>query len=160
MPLRARSRSGDAAYHITGECERLFCETLKAVFLVERDADLENSLVMGAHETRTGGCAGMRIKSSGKTITGLPIQRAVQSAGNLPTPSPSPDGLVYSDSTVLVKEYMEVYDYHATGICFRGFIAEKSGERVMFMFFDKEILGQDLKPGYIQLTSSFADKKC
>jgi len=38
-----------AAYHITEEGERLFCEKLKAIFLVERKAVKEDSLVMGLH---------------------------------------------------------------------------------------------------------------
>lgn len=151
-PLKKRARSGDAAHNITGECERLFCETLRAVFLVERDGGLENSLVMGAqHEARMGGHAGA-VKSPGVNA-GMPIRRMAPPVGNLPTPSPSPDGLVYAESAVLVREYMEVYDYHATGTCFRGFVAEKNGERAMFAFFDKDVIGQDLKPGYVTLSA-------
>ena len=46
-----QSRSGDAAYHITEECERLFCETLRTAFLVEKNAGAaRNSLVMGTLE--------------------------------------------------------------------------------------------------------------
>jgi hypothetical protein len=46
-----QSRSGDAAYNITEECERLFCETLRTAFLVEKNAGAaRNSLVMGTLE--------------------------------------------------------------------------------------------------------------
>ena len=49
--LQRQSRSGDAAYNITEECERLFCETLRTAFLVEKNAGAErNSLVMGTLE--------------------------------------------------------------------------------------------------------------
>ena len=34
---------------MTEECERLFCETLKAVFLGERSTATQDSLVTGAH---------------------------------------------------------------------------------------------------------------
>ena len=49
--LQQQSRSGDAAYNITEECERLFCETLRTAFLVEKNAGAaRNSLVMGTLE--------------------------------------------------------------------------------------------------------------
>jgi len=38
----------EAAQTITGECERLFCDTLCAIFLGERNLALQQSLVMGA----------------------------------------------------------------------------------------------------------------
>jgi len=34
-------------YHITEECERLFCDKLEAIFLVEREVAKQKSLVMG-----------------------------------------------------------------------------------------------------------------
>ncbi len=43
------ARGGGAAYTVTEECERLFCETLKAVFLGERNTVGQDSLVTGAH---------------------------------------------------------------------------------------------------------------
>ncbi|KAG9815477.1 hypothetical protein KCU90_g25215, partial [Aureobasidium melanogenum] len=45
--IKARSRSGGAAYTITEECERLFCETLDTVFLGEGNTVAQDSLVMG-----------------------------------------------------------------------------------------------------------------
>ena len=48
-PSNAGARRGKvgAAHHITEGSERLFCETLKSTFLVERKAVKEDSLVMG-----------------------------------------------------------------------------------------------------------------
>jgi hypothetical protein len=46
----------------------------------------------------------------------------------------------------LVRDYVEVWDY-AGGARFRGFVAEKDDERALFVFFDKEVIGKDLKPG-------------
>ena len=46
-PTRSRGKGG-AAYTITEESERLFCDTLRAVFLGERKAADAGALVMGA----------------------------------------------------------------------------------------------------------------
>lgn len=42
---------GEAAYTIPGECERLFCDTLSAVFLGERGLAGQESLGMGAYHS-------------------------------------------------------------------------------------------------------------
>lgn len=139
--LQARKRSGDAACHITEECERLFCETLKTVFLVEKDAGLENSLVMDLRNTRIDG--GRPIAQS----TPAAMPKNTNFAHGQPTPSPSPDGRLYPTPGGLVREYVEVWDY-AGGARFRGFVAEQDDDmRAMFIFFDKEVIGMDLKPG-------------
>lgn len=129
--LRARKRSGDAAFHITEECERLFCETLKTVFLVEKDTGLETSLLMDLRNTSSN----------------VPIPQSTIVHHGQPTPSASPDGRLYPNTGGLLREYVEVWDY-AGGARFRGFVAEKDDMRSMFIFFDREVVGMDLKPGY------------
>lgn len=154
-----QSRSGDAAHHITEECERLFCETLRTAFLVEKNAGAaRNSLVMGALEQgRTDeSAADVDMLSEtppydhGGHAVGMPVQmqQQRQRKSSLPTPAPSPGTLAYApvQSGGLIKEYLEVYDYHCTGTRFRGFVAEKR-ERALFVFFDREVMEQDLKPG-------------
>ena len=151
-----QSRGGDAAYHITEECERLFCETLRTAFLVEKNAGAaRNLLVMGALEQgRTDESA---ADLSSKTppydhghAVGLPMpmQQQRQRKPSLPTPAPSPGTVAYApiQSGSMIKQYLEVYDYHSTGTRFRGFVAEKR-ERALFVFFDREVMEQDLKPG-------------
>lgn len=141
--LSARRRSGDAALHITEECERLFCETLKTVFLVEKDSGLENSLVMDLR-TNNG-------HHDGHGSDAQPIPQSTVLRHGQVTPSPSPDGRVFPKSEGgMIKEYVEVYDY-AGGARFRGFVAEKEDMRSMFIFFDKEVIGMDLKPGLMSL---------
>ncbi|KAK4548994.1 hypothetical protein LTR36_008767 [Oleoguttula mirabilis] len=132
---KGRTRSGDAAHHITEECERLFCETLKAVFLVEKNTGLENSLVMDVQH------------NSSNMNSARDIPQHTITKHDLPTPSPSPDGRIYPKKEGgLIREYVEMWDY-AGGTRFRGFVVEKEDERAMFVLFDKEVIGKDLKPG-------------
>jgi len=153
--LQQQSRSGDAAYHITEECERLFCETLRTAFLVEKNAGAErNSLVMGAFEQgrMDGNVADMSKKTYydyGHAV-GMPVQQQRPRQTSLPTPAPSPGTTVVypSDhSGGMIREYLEVYDYHSTGVRFRSFVAEQGASRALFVFFDREVMEQDLKPG-------------
>lgn len=44
-----RNNRGEAAQTITEECERLFCDTLSALFLGERNGRQRTSLAMGAN---------------------------------------------------------------------------------------------------------------
>jgi len=160
--LQQQSRSGDAAYNITEECERLFCETLRTAFLVEKNAGAaRNSLVMGALEQgRTDESAADMLSETppydhhGGHAVGMPVQmhQHRQRKPSLPTPAPSPGTLAYApaQSGEVIKEYLEVYDYHSTGTRFRGFVAEKR-ERALFVFFDREVMEQDLKPGLTSL---------
>ncbi|KAK3669620.1 hypothetical protein LTR78_010495 [Recurvomyces mirabilis] len=137
--LKARSRSGDAAHYITEECERLFCETMKAVFLVEKNSGRQNSLVMDVHN----------ISNSSQESNGVDIPQHHDSVmkHGIPTPSTSPDGRDYPKTGGVVKDYVEIWDY-VGGARFRGFVAETQDERSLFVFFDKEVIGKDLKPGY------------
>jgi hypothetical protein len=152
-----QSRSGDAAYNITEECERLFCETLRTAFLVEKNADAaRNSLVMGTLEQGHTDESVTDLSSKtppydhGGNAVGMPVQmqQQRQRKPSLPTPAPSPGTLAYApvQSGGMIKEYLEVYDYHSTGTRFRGFVAEKR-ERALFVFFDREVMEHDLKPG-------------
>jgi hypothetical protein len=45
-----------------------------------------------------------------------------------------------------ITDYIEMWDY-VGGIRFRGFVAEKEGEKAMFVFFDESVIGGDLKAG-------------
>ncbi|KAK0800710.1 hypothetical protein LTR59_005615 [Friedmanniomyces endolithicus] len=98
---------------------------------------------MYAQESRSSGGDG-----NGENPIGVDIPRTIH---GLPTPSPSPDGRSYlKRGGGAVKEYVEVFDY-VGGARFRGFVAEKGSERSMFVFFDKEVIGKDLKPGLMIL---------
>lgn len=148
-----QQRSGDAAYYITEECERLFCETLRTAFLVEKNAGAaRNSLVMGALEQ--GHTDESAVDMSKKTTlyggaVRMPVGQQRPRQASLPTPAPSPGTTVYPSvhSGGMIRDYLEVYDYHSTGVRFRSFVAEQGDSRALFVFFDREVMEQDLKPG-------------
>ncbi|KAI9776716.1 MAG: hypothetical protein M1835_005446 [Candelina submexicana] len=94
------------------KCERLFCETLKAVFLGEKGTADKDSLVVGAQYVQ------------------------------------NPDG--HSKGTTQFQYWIEVWDY-AGGSLFRGFIIEKANKKCLYVFFDQQVIGRDLKHGLIAL---------
>jgi len=133
-----RASRGGAAYTITEECERLFCETLKAVFLGEGNIAFKDSLVTGMQNYKD-------ITSKFDSDINAHSRYEYKTRG---LPSPEMDG--FAQRRGLVTEWLEMYDY-VGGTRFRGFVAEKNGERTMFVFFDNEVIGNDLKPGLMAL---------
>lgn len=49
-----------------------------------------------------------------------------------------------------VTDWMEIWDY-AGGNSFRAFVAENMGEKNLFVFFDANVLGRDLKKALVAL---------
>ncbi|KAI5922754.1 ornithine decarboxylase antizyme-domain-containing protein [Camillea tinctor] len=119
------SRRGGATLQIREECERFFCETMKAVFPGERDT-----------------------AGNGSYLTGV-RQCALTPPDDYPTPPSSVSGRP-STSTVDVRGWMEFWDY-AGGASFRAFVAEDGDEMSLFAFFDSGLVGRDLKQALIAL---------
>ncbi|KAF2088454.1 hypothetical protein K490DRAFT_72874 [Saccharata proteae CBS 121410] len=133
------ARRGGAACTIAGECERLFCETLKTVFLGEGNQDCQDSLAMGMYNINdTDATTAKRFESYDSGI-GLPTPPAMTSGLNGPAVH---DGLV--------QQWIEVWDY-AGGARFRGFVAGEDEDKSMFVFFDEAAMVKDLKPGLMAL---------
>jgi hypothetical protein len=138
-------RRGGAAYTITGESERLFCETLRAVFLGEGNLAYQDSLVTGVQNDQQ--------LLQGHSDYGCDVRSSGSGSGSMAgyedrihgLPFPEVDGFV--ERRGLVTQWVEIWDY-VGGARFRGFVAEKEdGERAMFVFFDDGVVGSDLKPG-------------
>jgi hypothetical protein len=106
--------------------ERLFCETLRSVFLGEGSQHREDSLVMGMHSTSN---------DYGFEVEGYP-DRLMD--------SPEPE--TFNSDKGVVSDWIEMWDY-VGGIRFRGFVADKKDERAMFVFFDQSVVVGDLKAG-------------
>jgi hypothetical protein len=117
-------RGEGTTYTITEECERLFCDALRAVFLGEGKMAPNGSLVLG---TKLQG-------RSGAAAAAAAVAPAAAAKGR-----------------VAVDNWFEIWDY-AGGSSFRGFVATRDGgggnrEKTMFVFFERDAIVQDLKPG-------------
>ncbi|KAF2650513.1 hypothetical protein K491DRAFT_608600 [Lophiostoma macrostomum CBS 122681] len=138
QPSRSgRARRGGAAYHITEECERLFCETLRTVFLGEGDMARQDSLVMSMHKQLP----------ADVNDYGVQVQQFADQGTGLPSP-PESDGPAVAKGSIC--DWIETWDY-VGGIMFRGFVAENDGEKAMFVFFDQAVIWGDLKAGLMAL---------
>ncbi|KAF2625662.1 hypothetical protein BU25DRAFT_432629 [Macroventuria anomochaeta] len=127
--LQSKARRGGAAYTIAVECERLFCETLRSVFLGEGNQRQQDSLVVGVLNNND--------------------QYAAPDYG---TPGSVQEVAAGSGNKSIVTDCIEMWDY-VGGIRFRGFVAEKRDEKAMFVFFDQAVMQSsgDLKAGLMAL---------
>ncbi|KAM9874008.1 hypothetical protein VDGE_00022 [Verticillium dahliae] len=137
-----RSRRGGAALSIREECERFFCERMSAVFQGERNADAKASGLMGVHAllptppndnpdaSYFGGRDGF---AAAKTQHG--VQR-------------HDDDL--AGSGTVVTAWLEIWDF-AGGASFRAFVGDDGLERSLFVFFDGNVVGVDLKKALMAL---------
>ncbi|KAI0389541.1 ornithine decarboxylase antizyme-domain-containing protein [Xylariaceae sp. FL0594] len=118
------SRRGGATFQIREECERFFCETMRAVFQGEWNA-----------------------VSNGSCLTG--VYGVLTPPDDIPTP---PSSLPRSglNAAVDIKAWLEFWDY-AGGASFRAFVAEENNEKSLFAFFDAGLVGRDLKQALIAL---------
>jgi len=156
------SGSSGAAYTIAEECERLFCGTLEAVFLGEGNTTVQDPLAMGMRFTQAA-----HNTDLARPDVGVRMDSVVLGPTGLPTPSPSPHGVLglsmHPDAHPQPKEmhrqvqkpgavtdWLEIWDYSG-GLRFRGFVAAKDGVRSLFVFFDNEVIGKDLKQGLMAL---------
>lgn len=123
------------------------------MFLVEKSAGLRDPLVVDSRYWKDHGGYAADGKAGSPDLQ-QQQQRTIL-RHDLPTPSPSPDGKIHPlQRAGLVSGYVEVFDY-AGGLRFRGFVAEKGDERSLFIFFDQEVMAQDLKPGYVFTLPAF-----
>ncbi|KAI0201928.1 ornithine decarboxylase antizyme-domain-containing protein [Astrocystis sublimbata] len=121
------SRRGGATFQIREECERFFCETVRAVF---------------QSEWNTAG--------NGSCLTG--VQGVLTPPDSYDPPSKLSRSLQGRSprSPVSVTGWLEFWDY-VGGASFRAFAADKGDEKSLFAFFDSGLVGQDLKQALIAL---------
>lgn len=121
--------------------------------MVEKNTAIEDSLVMDASNNDKS--MGEHVFATTQARAGaiavptmVPDQRGNGAFGRhgLPTPAASPGAHVFEAGTGIVQAYLEMHDY-AIDATFRGFIVEKDDARAMFVFFDQDVVGQDLKSG-------------
>jgi len=121
---KRKSRREGAAYHIREECERLFCETMKAVFLGEEGKAAYNGsigMVTNAHS---------------------PADDSVTAYNNY--------YFAYGKAGQAMDAWIEVWDY-SSGCSFRVFVGGNGENKSLFAFFDSAVVGSDLKQGLMAL---------
>ncbi|KAL5321906.1 hypothetical protein ACEPPN_009870 [Leptodophora sp. 'Broadleaf-Isolate-01'] len=122
---RRKSRKEGAAYLIREECERLFCETMKVVFLGDAGKATNNgSIVMGANAHS-------------------PPDDSVNVYNDYFVKQPSQ----------ALDAWVEIWDYSG-GCSFRGFVGGDGDKKSLFAFFDSAVVGRDLKQGQVQSARS------
>ncbi|KAK1980918.1 ornithine decarboxylase antizyme [Colletotrichum cereale] len=150
VPGKRISRRGGAALSIREECERFFCESMRAVFRGETDTGPRGS---GLHQ---GVYNNNNNNNNGST-----------NATMLQTPPPDEDLAVQphsfggrcgaadgnpmaSSAPAPATAWLEVWDF-AGGASFRAFVADDGTERSLFALFDRNVIGRDLKPALMAL---------
>lgn len=140
--MRGSKRKEGAAYTIAGECERLFCGALRAAF----SGSLEGQMVM-QNDNRVVAAARRSSRGSEASSYGSQAGFGEDLVLRSPVLEPIATGGVKEGNTI--EQFFEVFNY-AGGGTFRGFTAsDEKGMRSMFVFFEEEKLGHDLKPRYV-----------
>ncbi|OJD22606.1 hypothetical protein ACJ73_06049 [Blastomyces percursus] len=124
---KAPGCDGEAVQTITEECERLFCDTLWAVFLGERQLAQQQSLVVGAARNNNNNTNHNNNKIINVSVMPMkPVSSRIQN-------------------------FIEVWDYAGDTI-YRGFVAADGNQRTLFVFFDRHTCsGQGFKSGLMAL---------
>lgn len=175
-----RSRRGGATLRIREECERFFCETMKAVFHGERNAAHHVSGLTGVYHHQPSNRSRHHQEDAEESDTGSSVTSSIDSGyfgsytgdsshrrsdvqhqqqqQQLTPPYDARDeilcgnGSCESNNPVEVTAWMEIWDYQG-GASFLAFVAEDiaSGEKSLFTFFDAGIVGRDLKKALVAL---------
>jgi len=119
---RRTGRKEGAAYHIREKCERLFCETMKDVFLGDEG------------RTSSNGSIGM-----GANADSAPDDRLDVHSNYFPRWQGQP-----------IDAWIEVWDY-AGGCSFRGFVGGNGDTKSLFVFFDSSVVEREQKQGLMAL---------
>ncbi|KAI9782664.1 MAG: hypothetical protein M1816_001735 [Peltula sp. TS41687] len=144
-----------ATYTIPEECERLFCDTLAALFLGEGKSARKGSLGMGMGYHQNQSDKNTNTSSTAATSV-MMTTRGGRRTGGINKNNNN------NNKVSIIRDWLEIWDY-VGGSCFRGCVVEeKDGRKSMFVFFEAYTLEQqDLKPGLMSIielaTSSHFD---
>ncbi|KAL2173670.1 ornithine decarboxylase antizyme-domain-containing protein [Thermothelomyces heterothallicus CBS 202.75] len=162
------AESGSSAWHrrregatlrIREECERFFCESLRAMLLGERNAALQGSGLASVYSNNYNN----NNSSYNDSITNNASRSdgRAQAVGNYGQLTP-PDDYPIGDETLMgsrgfgtpgnVLSWLEIWDY-AGGSSFRGFVAcdTRRETRSLFVFLDAHSITRDLKQALVAL---------
>ncbi|KAK4234759.1 ornithine decarboxylase antizyme-domain-containing protein [Achaetomium macrosporum] len=152
-------RRGGAALRIREECERFFCETLRVMFLGERNATLQSSGLASVNDNYDNY---NHYNNSSSNINRNDGRAPAMGHNGQLTP---PDDFPITDETMMghrrgpdhgarrgITGWLEIWDY-AGGSSFRGFMAEDAsrGTKSLFVFFDAHSITRDMKQALVAL---------
>jgi hypothetical protein len=107
---------------------RFFCESMKAVFHGERNSGLIGSGLMGAN-----------------LLTPPPDDDPFSTSGYTDDAYNQSDRMVTAArGGFTASAWLEIWDF-AGGASFRAFVADNGTEKSLFVFFDTNVVGRDLK---------------
>ncbi|KAK1654562.1 hypothetical protein BDP81DRAFT_416024 [Colletotrichum phormii] len=154
VPGKRISRRGGAALSIREECERFFCESMRAVFRGETDTGSRGSgLHQGAYYYNNGSSNANNMLPTPPPDEDLAVQPHVPFGGR------GGDGAVGFTAPAApapATAWLEVWDF-AGGASFRAFVADDGVEKSLFALFDRNVIGRDLKPAYVSHTLFVSD---
>ncbi|KAK3681300.1 ornithine decarboxylase antizyme-domain-containing protein [Podospora appendiculata] len=173
-------RRGGAALRIREECERFFCEMLRAMFLGERNAASQRSGLTSVyhhqHNTNNNTTTNItninnNINTNGQGGFAGSSASAIASYGQLTPPDDYPIANKFlmasrgvggtaaiggmTGAHHRIDAWLEIWDY-AGGSSFRAFMADDMTSRAddtksLFVFFDEHVLSRDLKQALVAL---------
>lgn len=152
---------GGAALRIREECERFFCETLRTMFLGERNEVPQRSGLASAYYDNFSDNLNNNIndRNDGRQVPDGQPPHAIGPNGQLTPPSDFP----ITDETMMggrlgggdgiaggIRGWLEIWDY-AGGSSFRGFVVEDASRETksLFVFFDVHTNSRELKQAYV-----------
>ncbi|KXH66536.1 ornithine decarboxylase antizyme [Colletotrichum salicis] len=148
VPGKRISRRGGAALSIREECERFFCESMRAVFRGETDTGSRGSgLHQGAYYYNNGSSNANNMLPTPPPDKDLAVQPHVPFGGR------GGDGAVGFTAPAVpapATAWLELWDF-AGGASFRAFVADDGAEKSLFALFDRNVIGRDLKPALMAL---------
>ncbi|GJC98225.1 ornithine decarboxylase antizyme [Colletotrichum higginsianum] len=148
VPGKRISRRGGAALSIREECERFFCESMRAVFRGETDTGSHGSgLHQGVYNNNNhNGSTNATMLQTPPPDDDLAVQphsfggrRGAADGHPMASSAPAP-----------ATAWLEVWDF-AGGASFRAFVADDGTEKSLFALFDRNVIGRDLKPALMAL---------
>ncbi|KAK1964526.1 ornithine decarboxylase antizyme [Colletotrichum sublineola] len=146
VPGKRISRRGGAALSIREECERFFCESMRAVFRGETDTGPRGSgLHQGVYNNNNGSTNATMLQTP-PPDEDLAVQ-PLSSGGRRVAADGNP---VASSAPAPATAWLEVWDF-AGGASFRAFVADDGTEKSFFALFDRNVIGRDLKPALMAL---------
>ncbi|KAK3307788.1 ornithine decarboxylase antizyme-domain-containing protein [Chaetomium strumarium] len=159
-------RRGGAALRIREECERFFCETLRVMFLGERNATMQSSGLASVNDNFDNVNHNNNIfdHSGSNDISRNDGHGRAPVMGHYGQLTP-PDDFPITGETMMghqrrqghdarrgITGWLEIWDY-AGGSSFRGFVAEDASRGVtsLFVFFDAHSITRDMKQALVAL---------